>query len=112
MSVQVFSIDHRMGGRQIRIVQCKMILKRDLIPMQDDTENGGGLTGELRPNARTYADRREIESRSDLPVFETGRHHRICRTEPCRKVRVCAAITGRPRVCSTRQEAAWRDPRL
>src|ERR1035441_8055784 len=24
-----------------RIVQRKMILKRDLIPMQDDTENGG-----------------------------------------------------------------------
>src|ERR1039458_8988227 len=48
-----------------RIVQCKMILKRDLIPMQDDTENGGGLTGELRPNARTYADRRDVESRSD-----------------------------------------------
>src|ERR1039458_1972545 len=68
-----------------RIVQCKMILKRDLIPMQDDTENGGGLTGELRPNARTHADRRDIESRSDQPVFETGRHHRICRTEPRRR---------------------------
>src|ERR1035441_5962297 len=51
-----------------------MILKRDLIPMQDDTENGGGLTGELRPNARTYADRRDVESRSDQPVFGTGRH--------------------------------------
>src|ERR1039457_4313233 len=82
------------GIRLRRIVQRKMILKRDLIPMQDDTENGGGLTGELRPNARTHADRRDIESRSDQPVFETGRHHRICRAEPRRKVRVCAAVAG------------------
>src|SRR5664280_1662183 len=57
-----------------------MILKRDLIPMQDDTENGGGLTGERRPNARRYAERRDIESRSDQPVFGTGRQHRICQT--------------------------------
>src|ERR1035441_2437196 len=95
-----------------RIVQCKMILKRDLIPMQDDTENGGGLTGELRPNARTYADRRDVESRSDQPVFGTGRHYRICRTEPRRKVRICAAIAGGARVCTARQEAARRHPRL
>src|ERR1039458_7300212 len=91
-----------------RIVQRKMILKRDLIPMQYDTENGGGMTGELRPNARTHADRRDIEFRSDQPVFETGRHHRICRTEPRRKVRVCAAIAGRARVCTATQEAARR----
>src|SRR5450759_1163325 len=89
-----------------------MILKRDLIPMQSDTENGGGVTGELRPNVRTYADRRDIESRSDQPVFEAGRQHRICRTEPRRKVRVCAAIAGRARVCTARQEAARRHPCL
>ena len=52
-------------------------------PPQDDTEDGGELTGELRPkrpNAGTYAARRDIESRLDQPVFETGRYHRICRT--------------------------------
>src|ERR1035438_2824247 len=107
---RILSYYHALQAR--RIVQRKMILKRDLIPMQDDTENEGGLTGELRPNARTHADRRDIESRSDQPVFETGRHHRICRAEARRKVRVCAAITGRARVCTPRQEAARRHPRL
>src|ERR1035441_5345568 len=108
----VLSLDYRCLAGIARIVQCKMILKRDLIPMQDDTENGGGLTGELRPNARTYADRRDVESRSDQPVFGTGRHYRICRTEPRRKVRICAAIAGGARVCTARQEAARRHPRL
>src|ERR1035437_6305004 len=87
----VFILPFPNGVPERRIVQRKMIVKRDLIPMQDDPENGGGLTGELRPNARTYAERRDIESRSDQPVFDTGRRHRVCRTEPRRKVRVCAA---------------------
>src|ERR1017187_10846813 len=95
-----------------RIVQRKMILKRDLIPMQGDTENGGGLTGELRPNACTNAERRDTESRSDQSVFEPGRRHRVCRTKPRREVLVCAAIAGRAGVCAARQEAAGRDPRL
>src|SRR5450759_1069843 len=89
-----------------------MILKRDLIPMQDDPENGGGSTGELRPNAGTYAERRDTESRSDQPVSGIGRRHRVCRTEPRREVHVCAAIADSARVCPARQEAAWGDSRL
>ena len=43
-----------------RIVQYKMILKRGLIPTQDDPENVRGRGG-LRPDANTHAERRDAD---------------------------------------------------
>src|ERR1035437_4383152 len=54
-----------------RVIQCKMILKRDLTPMQDDPENGSGRIGvQKRPDANTHAVRRSPDGAADRRVFD------------------------------------------
>ena len=89
----------------VRIVQYKMILKRELIPIQDDRENGGGGGG-LRPDANTHAERRCTHPGTDPRVPQRQSIHRIHRPKPSRVVRICAAGVGRSGVRPAGQEAA------
>src|SRR5205807_3991957 len=89
-----------------------MILKRSLIPMQDDTENGGGRVGMLRPDAATNAAYRNIESRSNQRVFETQRRHRVCGPKPERDLRLGARCAGGPGVRPASQEGTGCDSRV
>jgi hypothetical protein len=57
-------IDEALQVARLRIVQYEMILKPDLIPIQDDPENGAEgtiLAGILRLNASTHAERGTTE---------------------------------------------------
>src|SRR5450759_1868218 len=86
-----------------RIVQYKMILKQDLIPIQDDPENVKGW-GVPRPDANTYAERRSAERRADSRVPPGQRDHRVPRPEPGRIVRLGGAGPGGTGVCHAGQE--------
>src|ERR1035437_9257455 len=88
-----------------RIVQYKMILKQDLIPIQDDPENVK-RRGVPRPNANTYAERRRAHRGTDSRVPQGQRGHRVPRPEAGRIVRLGAASLGGTGVCHAGQEAA------
>src|SRR5271165_2458276 len=88
-----------------------MILKRELIPIQDDPENGGWL-GSLRPGANTHAERRGPDEGTDSGVPERQRGNRIQRAKPRRALRLGAAGFGGARICRARQEAAGTDSSL
>src|ERR1019366_3984946 len=62
----------------MRIVQYKMILKQDLIPIQDDPENVKGQ-GVPRPDANTYAERRIADLGADPGVPQGQPDHRVPR---------------------------------
>src|SRR5205807_5437018 len=83
---------------EVRIVQYKMILKQDLIPIQDDPENVRRW-GVPRPDAITYAERRSADRRTDSSVPQGQRNHRVPGPEPGRFVRLGAASLGGPGVC-------------
>jgi len=76
--------------------------------MQDDTENGGGRVGMLRPGADTNAECRDAESGSDQRVPEAERRHRVCGPKPVRDLRLGAACSGGPRVRGAGQETKGR----
>src|SRR5579871_1859981 len=88
-----------------------MILKRGLIPTQDDPENMRGRGG-LRPDADTDAERRATQPGADPGVPQSQSGHRIHRPKQGRAVSVCAAGAGSARVPGARQEAAWEDSGL
>src|ERR1019366_8075156 len=76
-----------------RIVQYKMILKQDLIPIQDDPENVKGQ-GVPRSDANTYAERRIADLGADPGVSQGQRDHRVPRPEPGRIVRLGGTSLG------------------
>jgi hypothetical protein len=88
-----------------------MILKRKLIPTQDDPENRSWL-GFLRPVANTHAERRSADEGTDsgVPKRQPGNH--IQRGKPRRTLPLGGAGFGGARICRARQEAARRDSSL
>src|ERR1700692_4938459 len=66
-----------------------MILKRSLIPAQDDRENGRWI-GVLRPDANTHGERRKSDASTNSRVSEGQPDDRIGRSESGRLVRVGA----------------------
>src|SRR5258708_921333 len=82
-----------------------MILKPDLIPIQDDPETRGGGVGVLRLDASTYAERREPDGRADQRVFESQWRHRVCGPKPCRDLRLDGADAGAAGIQQTRPQA-------
>src|SRR6202035_3506260 len=89
-----------------RIVQYKMIMKVNLIPMQDDHENGMSGLGVLRPYANTHAERRRTDGRADQGVLEGQRGGQLRGPEQKGGVRVGSEHAGGSGVHATRQEAA------
>src|ERR1017187_5756740 len=87
-----------------RIVQYKMILKQDLIPIQDDRETVK-RRGVRRPDANAHAERRIADRRTDSTVPHGQRNDRIQRPESGRVVRLGGASAGGTGVRYTRQEA-------
>src|ERR1035437_2401904 len=94
------------------IVQYKMILKRDLIPIQDDPENGRCRVGMPRGNAHQNAECRESNAVADRRVFEGQRRDGIRWRKPCRNVRLGAADARPSGIRPSGEEAARSDPRL
>src|SRR5712691_273868 len=88
----------------MRIVQYKMILKKDLIAIQEDAEDVKRW-GVPRPDAITYAERRSADPRTDPRVPAGQRSHRVPRPKPGRFVRLGRARVGGPGVRRARQEA-------
>src|ERR1035438_2294222 len=88
-----------------RIVQYKMILKRDLIPIQDDPEKMRSQ-GVWRPVANTHGERRNADRSTDPGVPQRQPGDRVRRAEPRGTVPVGAASAGGPGVRGARQEAA------
>src|SRR4051812_18360762 len=72
---------------RMRIVQYKMILKRDLIPIQGDPENVRRRGG-LRRDASTHAERRSAHPGTDSRVPQRQSADRIQRSKPSRVIRV------------------------
>src|SRR5712691_9055356 len=104
---------HNITGRGLgRVDQYKMILKRGLIPTQDDPENGGIGIGVQRPDADTHAERRGPDRAADQGVFEGQRRDRVYRAKPGRGLQLDRANTGGPGIWQARQEAARSDPQL
>jgi hypothetical protein len=86
-----------------------MILKRELIPIQDDRENVRERGG-LRSDATTHAKRRSADPGTDPRVPRRQSCHRIQRPEPGRAVQICGTSFSGSGVCRARQEAAGDDP--
>src|SRR6202171_966462 len=105
------SYHERPAERDHRIVQYKMILKRGLIPTQDDPENVRGRGG-LRPDANTHAERRGAHSGTDSRVPQRQSVDRVQLQESGRAVPVCAASAGGSTVRSTGQKATRSGARV
>src|SRR5580692_850446 len=95
-----------------RVVQYKMILKQNLIPMQDDPENGRNRVGKPLGNAHQNAECRESDEFTNQRVFESQRGDRIQRSKPCGGVHLGRKDACRPGIPAATEEAAGRDPRL
>ena len=89
-----------------------LILKRNLIPIQDDPEKGGGGVGVLQRDAHANAECRDAESGSDPGVPQAQPGDRVHRAKPGRGIRLGAADVGGPGVCPVRQETARQAPGL
>src|SRR5437764_8795365 len=94
-----------------RVVQYKMILKRDLIPTQDDPENVRRRGG-LRPDANTHAERRSTDQKTARRVFEGQRRDRVPSPKPGRTVRLGPGSISRAGIRCAGQETAWSDSSL
>src|ERR1700682_2064764 len=105
------SYHERPAERDHRIVQYKMILKRGLIPTQDDPENVRGRGG-LRPDANTHAERRGAHSGTDSRVPQRQSVDRVQRAESGRVVPLCATSAGGAGIRQAGQEAARDDSSL
>src|SRR5579875_2404386 len=99
-----------MRGARRRIVQRKMILKRDLFLMQDDPENGRCWIGTPLGNADRNAECRESHPFANWRILEGQRGDRVCRPNPCRSVRLGAEDAGGARVWAAGQEDEGSDP--
>src|SRR5450631_4182116 len=89
-----------------------MILKRELISIQDDPEKGETRVGKLRLDAIANAACRRSQSGADRRISEGRRGDRIQRSKPGRKVRLDAAGLDCTRVREPEQEAAGPTARL
>jgi hypothetical protein len=89
-----------------------MILKRDLIPIQDDPENGRDRVGALQGNVHTNAECRGSFTEPDRRVFEGQRRDRLQWSEPGGGVRMDPTNSDRTRVRASAQEGTGCDPGL
>src|SRR5580692_12354980 len=95
-----------------RVVQYKMILKQNLIPMQDDPENGRNRVGKPLGNAHQNAECRESDKFTNQRVFEGQRGDRVQRAKPRGGVHLGRKDACRPGVPAATEEAAGCDPGL
>src|ERR1700752_2963016 len=107
--------DHLPGKRARRILQYKMSMKRgwglDRFPMQDEHENGGQV-GMLRPGARTHAECREPESRTNTRVPAVEPEDRVCGLPTGGDLCLGGAHVGGTRVRKFGQDRARTGPYL
>ena len=89
-----------------------MIMKLNLIPMQDDHENGMSGVGVLRPDANKHAERGRVNSRTDPGILEGQRSGQLRGPKQKGGVRVGSEHAGGSGVHATRQEAAGNHPGL
>src|SRR6266446_7399629 len=106
------SITAALGDAVVRVVQYKMILKRVLIPTQDDPENRRFEVDVRRPGANTHGERRGSDRAADQRVFEGQQRHRIYGPRPGRGLRMDGANAGGPGVQASKQEEAGSHPGL
>src|SRR5580658_8424934 len=95
-----------------RIIQYKMIMKRDRFPIQDDHEMRVSGPGVLRPDADTHAEQREPDAPTDQRFFKGQRGDRLQRGQPGGSVRLGGAGAGGPRVPGAEQKGPGSDSRL
>jgi hypothetical protein len=98
--------------RERRIIQYKMILKQNLIPMQDDPENGRNGVGKPLGNADQNAECRESDTFTNQRVLEGQRGDRVQRAKPWRGLRLGRKDACPAGVSSATEEAARRDPNV
>src|ERR1019366_4339717 len=95
-----------------RIVQCKMSMKPELIPMQHEHETGCGEMGMLRPDASEDAECRTFKPRTNPGVSGIERRNRVRRARADADLRLDRTRSGSARVRPTQQEGARVNSRL
>jgi hypothetical protein len=90
------TIPQRVSGGSWRIVQCKMSMKPELIPMQHEHETGCG--GMLRPDAINDAECRTFEPRANPGVSGIERRNRVRRARARRDICVDRTRCGSARI--------------
>src|ERR1019366_640863 len=101
------SIAQCCNAARVRIVQCKMSMKPELIPMQHEHETGCG--GMLRPDAINDAECRTFEPRANPGVSGIERRNRVRRARARRDICVDRTRCGSARIRATQQEGARAD---